>query len=144
MMDIAKSMKDMDSATARNAAVIELQERIFTAHATQTALLERVDDLEKKVAKFEKWESEKERYELKQLGAAFVAYVLKKPERHMATAHAICTNCYERGFKSILQSNGETNVYLHKFVCPSCKATFASQSRKWESIFETLKQQDGV
>lgn len=138
MMDIAKAMKDMDSAAARNSAVIELQEKIFAAHAAQAALLEHVGDLEEKVAKFEKWEAKKDQYELKQLAPAFVAYVLKRPARATETAHALCTNCYERGFKSILQSNGSVNVHQHRFVCPSCQAEFACQSRQMDSLILKL------
>jgi Zn finger protein HypA/HybF involved in hydrogenase expression len=141
MMDIAKALKDMDSAASRNAAVIDLQEKIFSAHAAQTALLEKVGELEAKVAGFEKWEGEKQRYEMKQLAPGFVAYVLKEPERLTAPPHAICTNCYERGFKSVLQSNGEIRVHDHAFICPACKAKFACQSRHMDRLIAGLDQE---
>ena len=57
--DIAKGLKDIDDAARRNAAVIELQERILSAQQSQSALVERVHDLEKEVAGFEQWEAEK-------------------------------------------------------------------------------------
>jgi hypothetical protein len=46
--DIAKGLKDINDAAQRNAAVIELQEKILSAQAAQAALIERVHDLEKR------------------------------------------------------------------------------------------------
>jgi uncharacterized protein YlxW (UPF0749 family) len=57
--DIAKTLKDMNDAVARNAAVIELQGQILTAQEAQSALTDRIRELEKKVAGFETWEAEK-------------------------------------------------------------------------------------
>lgn len=70
--DIAKGLKDIDDATRRNAAVIELQEKILAAREAQSTLLDRVGQLEEKVTSFETWDAEKARYELRQLirGAA--------------------------------------------------------------------------
>jgi uncharacterized coiled-coil DUF342 family protein len=76
--DIAKGLKDIDNATSRNAAVIELQEKILAAREAQSALLDRVGTLEKEVARFETWEREKQRYELKSLGWGAFARMLKK------------------------------------------------------------------
>ena len=138
MFDMAKGLKDINDATIRNGAIIELQEHIVSARGQQTALTERISELEKEVAEFETWEAEKHRYELKELARGFVAYVLKEPERQTSTAHAICTNCYERRFKSILQSNGAPRVHDHAFNCPSCKASFACQSKNMNRLFESL------
>jgi uncharacterized protein YlxW (UPF0749 family) len=67
-LDIAKGLKDIADATARNAAVIELQEQILSAQAAQFTLLERISGLEKEVASLKTWEADKQRYELKDLG----------------------------------------------------------------------------
>src|SRR5258708_7911008 len=66
--DIAKGLKDIDDAARRNAAIIELQEKILSAEQSQSALIERVHDLEKEVAGFEQWEAEKKRYALTDFG----------------------------------------------------------------------------
>jgi hypothetical protein len=39
--DLAKGLKDINDAAVRNAAVIELQERILAAQQAQSALVER-------------------------------------------------------------------------------------------------------
>jgi uncharacterized coiled-coil DUF342 family protein len=57
--DLAKGLKDIDDAARRNAAVIELQEKILSAQAAQSALVERIGELEKQVAGFKAWEAQK-------------------------------------------------------------------------------------
>src|SRR5215831_2322334 len=44
MFDIAKGLKDINDAATRNAAVIELQEKILIAQAQQAALVEHVGE----------------------------------------------------------------------------------------------------
>jgi len=123
--DIAKGLKDIDDAARRNAAVIELQEKILAAQEAQSALLERVRELEEKVRSLETWETEKQRYELKQFGSA-VAYVLKAEAQGTEPSHQLCANCFARGKKSFLtkvpsniasQSLGMGTVYR----CAECR-----------------------
>ena len=117
--DMAKALKEIDDATKRNAAVIELQERILTAQSAQASLIEHIGELEKKVGAFEKWEREKQRYELKNVGWGAFAYVLKKDERGAAPPHWICTKCYEHDRAVTLQlmfNKGRGQVW----TCPSC------------------------
>ncbi|MGB7101120.1 MAG: hypothetical protein WBD95_20435, partial [Xanthobacteraceae bacterium] len=123
--DIAKGLKDIDDAARRNAAVIELQEKILAAREEQSALLDRVGELEEKVASFETWEAEKQRYDLKQLvrDAPTFAYALKGDAQPPETFHCICATCYQNRVKSILQFSrnafvGSTERIL---ACPVCK-----------------------
>lgn len=118
--DMAKALKDIDNAVARNAAVIELQEKIFTAREAQTALLERINELEAKVVSFETWETEKERYELKDVGVGSLAYSIKEAMRGAEPTHAICPACFQHRKKSILQPDVK---YMTKLLrCLECKA----------------------
>jgi hypothetical protein len=126
--DLAKGLKDIDDATRRNAAVIELQEKLLAAREAQSALLDRVSELEEKVTGFETWEREKQRYERKALGWGAFVYMLKKPERGSEPPHWVCTNCYEHSHIASLQCimvRGEGQVWM----CPSCKNRI--QPSKW-------------
>ncbi len=122
MLDMAKGLKDLNDAAVRNAAVIDLQQTIIDAQAQQATLIERVRELEKEMARFETWETEKQRYRLTKFVPGAVAYVLKRSEARGEPGHAICASCYERRTKSILQGNGEMLLVKHAFVCPVCKA----------------------
>jgi hypothetical protein len=64
--DIAKGLKNIDDATRRNAAIIELQEKILSAQAAQAELIEAIGELKSRVAELEAWDAEKQRYELNQ------------------------------------------------------------------------------
>lgn len=122
--DLAKSLKNINDATVRNGAVIELQEKILSAQETQTALVQRVSELEAKVAEFEAWEAQKKRYALKDFGGDTFAYELKATEANGEPFHSACPNCYQNRHISILQGRGEDAFKREMFVCHKCKADF--------------------
>jgi Zn finger protein HypA/HybF involved in hydrogenase expression len=118
--DIAKGLKDIDDATRRNAAVIELQEKILAAQSAQAALIEKVGALEKEMARLEAWEAEKQRYQLTDIGDGTFAYALKQSMQRGEPPHYICTNCYEQSKKSILNHLYSPNEG-HLLSCSQCK-----------------------
>jgi len=123
--DIAKGLKDIDDVARRNAAVIELQERILSAQQSQSALVERVHDLEKEVAGFEKWEAEKKRYALTDFGGNSFAYALKPEASNGEPPHRICPNCYEKGQKAILQFRFRSAATgRDRWICNGCSTEF--------------------
>src|SRR5579863_9111223 len=62
--DMAKGLKDIHDATLRNAAVIELQEKILSAQSEQATLVVRVRELEQEVDNLKSWNADKDRYQL--------------------------------------------------------------------------------
>jgi hypothetical protein len=90
--DIAKGLKDIDDAARRNAAVIELQEKILTAQQEQMALVERIGELEEQMRRFKTWEAEKKRYKLTDYGGGTFAYALKPEEAKGEPEHRICAH----------------------------------------------------
>jgi hypothetical protein len=119
--DIAKGLKDINDATVRNGAIIELQEIILSAREQQAAALERISQLEKQVADFETWEAEKQRYELKSLPPGGLVHSIKEAMRNGEPPHYICANCFEHRKKSPLQSGGVNNG-LESLTCNECGA----------------------
>ena len=128
--DIAKGLKDIHDATLRNAAVIELQEKILSAQEMQAALIDRIRDLEKEVANFEAWEAEKRKYKLYHFGWGAYAYMLKPDTRGSEPPHWICTKCFSDKKTFIIQMrifNGQ------QFYCPNCKNTIEPPSEAFEA-----------
>ena len=115
--DIAKGLKDIHDVTLRNAAVIELQEKILAAQVEQSSLIERIRELEKEMAEFERWDTEKQRYELKDVGFSCFAYMLQPEARGSEPPHFVCTNCFNKCEISLIQRAGFT------YHCPRCNTT---------------------
>jgi hypothetical protein len=121
MLNSAKALKDMNDAAVRNAAVIELQEQILSAQTAQATLLDRIRDLEKQMANFETWETEKQRYDLKGLGWGAFARMLKPTARGTEPPHWICTNCYgERRISVIQWGRKPKGATRNGYFCPAC------------------------
>ena len=119
LLDTAKGLIGIKGETAVKAVSIELQEKIIKAQAEQMALLQKVDNLEKKVAGFETWEVEKERYELLNLHPGVFVRSIKESMCNDEPPHYICVNCYERGTKYILQSKPKGRG-MTRLTCGTC------------------------
>lgn len=118
--DLAKGLKDLDNATTRNAAVIELQEKILAAQQAQSTLIESVGELEKEVARLKAWEADKQRYKLTDVGSGVMAYTLKEGMENGEPAHQLCASCYQGGHKSILVSATWQPGRCHVLLCNDC------------------------
>jgi hypothetical protein len=118
--DMAQGLQKIHDAVARDRAAIELQKEIVAAQAAQLTLLERVSELEREVAGFEKWEAEKERYALKDFGGNSFAYELKPEASKGEPPHRICPNCYENRKKAILQFQFVNSRGREQWKCGTC------------------------
>jgi hypothetical protein len=126
--DMAKALQNIHETTARDRAVIELQKEILVALTAQSALLESEGVLKKEVTELRAWGADKQRYELKDLGKGFFAYVPKQGMENGEPPHAICANCYQKGFKSVLQNSGHPVIHDRTWDCHACKAKIKNQS----------------
>jgi hypothetical protein len=122
--DLAKGLKDINDAATRNAAVIDLQERILAAQQAQSELVSHLQDLEKEVTAFEAWNVEKGRYQLKDFGGNTFAYELKPENAHGDPPHRICPNCYEKRQRAILQFKFVNSNKQDHYQCSGCGSEF--------------------
>jgi hypothetical protein len=113
VFEITKVMKDLRDGAAIQGQVIELQAAIMSAQSSalaaqtdQFALLNKVRELEEKIAQFEDWDAERERYELKAVYPGAFAYVPKPGMQGTEPPHWLCTACFQKREKSILQGFG--------------------------------------
>lgn len=132
-VDIAKTLVEVKSFADFETMASELRERIVAAQVAtleaqseQSAMIQRISDLVKEIARLETWSAERQRYELSNLwNSGVVAYGLKKSMSNSESAHYICTNCYDDGRKSILQPQKRQGGRF-MLLCPKCKAEFHS------------------
>jgi rubrerythrin len=103
--------------------ILAAQSSAMSGYQREAALLEEISDLKKRVADFETWDTEKERYELKDLGYGAVAYMLKPNARGTEPPHWVCAHCYQNGKVFFLQLTFDGNTRQNArrgWFCPSC------------------------
>jgi hypothetical protein len=103
--------------------IIDAQDAISAIQEERATLLETIRQLEKQVAEFETWESEKQRYELKDIagGHGSLTYMIKLTMQGSEPVHCICANCYQHHKKFYLQKMGLVAADSRKLICPNCK-----------------------
>jgi hypothetical protein len=126
-LDITKAMVGLRDAEAFRAKSIELQsvvlealDKAIEARESYSAQTDRIRALETEVARLKEWDAEKQRYELKSIGAGAVAYILKPDARGTETPHWLCANCFAKGQKSFLQNTGRIERARLVVGCNSC------------------------
>lgn len=121
VLDVLKSLKDMNDAGVRERVAVELRGQILSAYEEQTALLEEVRALKTKLAGFEKWEATSQQYELKQIGWGSFTLVLKPDTRGSNPPHWVCTHCFEDKRISVIQHGRVQKGDFEAWHCPACK-----------------------
>lgn len=126
------------SAASNQAAIAETKialqgqilagfEALATAKAAQADSDDRVRALEREIEKLKNWDSEKRRYRLSAIGFGAYAYVPRAPSEDGGAPHWLCTTCFDRGEKAILQTRGKQVTdqarrgILATWGCNTCK-----------------------
>lgn len=110
---------------ALNIQLFDAYGSALDARKAQAELLDQVDALKETILKFEKWDAEKERYQLAEVAPGAFAYALKAGAEHGEPPHHICPACYEQRRKSILQGDLSKSIRGTSGVlkCLACGAT---------------------
>jgi hypothetical protein len=129
--DIAKSLitlRDEDLVRGRvmdlTGTLMELQQQMMQGQLEQMALIKQVAELEDALKKVKAKQNVLDRYELLGVGPAKVVYALKEEFQATEPAHLCCTNCYDKGRRSVLKAMGQSGSTTMKFSCPDCANTF--------------------
>ena len=136
-IDLRDTVKLGDVSLRLMAQILAAQQAAIQANSEQSTLTQQIRTLEERVAELEAWDVQEDRYELKQLHRGPFAYILKEGQENGEKPHALCTNCYQRKFKSHLQMSGNTNVHDRTWFCPSCEMTVKGQ---WGSMADWIKR----
>lgn len=123
--DLARGIKDISDATARNLAIADLLDKLISARENQQALLDEISALKAEIARFKDWEAEKQRYELKAIPGNAVAYMVKPSLRGEEPAHWLCPQCYANSKKGYFQPTGAMISRLTVYRCNGCQANIS-------------------
>jgi hypothetical protein len=129
--DIAKSLitlRDEDLVRGRvmdlTGTLMDLQQQMMQGQQEQMALIKQVYELEEALRKVSAKQNILDRYELLGVGPAKVVYALKAEFQDTEPAHLCCTNCYDKGQRSVLKAMKQAGSTSMKFSCPDCANTF--------------------
>lgn len=133
--DVVIGMSKLDTLSQVQAKSVELgqiiiaaQTSVFNAHAAQSAMVEEIRTLKEEIARVKAWESQKQRYKLISPWDGTVVYSLKESMSSGEPPHWICTNCYEKGERSILQERKNHTSGRTEYFC-RCGSIFHSHHR---------------
>jgi hypothetical protein len=107
--EITKAMTEASDPNQIRTKTFELTREIMSAQSctidiqsAQFELLQSKRGLEEEIARLKAWNTEKYRYELRNVAPGAVAYVLKDTMRGSEPVHWICANCFQSGKKRFL------------------------------------------
>lgn len=86
------------------------------------ALVKRVHELEQTIARYDDFDVEAKKYELRTLAPGSVAYALKDSAGGGEPPHHLCPTCYGERRKSILQF-AKQDFHFDTLSCPRCGTT---------------------
>lgn len=122
LMNMRVSAEVQAKAMELRSALIDMQQRILDTQQSFDTLHQQNKELKETIAKFDRWEQEKERYSLTAFQTGTFVYRLKPESANGEPAHDICPRCYQDGVKSILQGfDGEIEH------CKRCRGSFRLQ-----------------
>jgi hypothetical protein len=109
-LDIGKGIQALNTSTEIRQRTSELLDALLDARMklvdaadTQSALLKRIDELEKQIAGFEDWDRNKQRYQLQAVSVGAFAYVHKPGMEDGEPPIWLCQTCFEKRHKSPFQ-----------------------------------------
>jgi len=124
--NIAKTLIGIRDENLLNSKVIELQRciieaqsQVLSGQSEQAASAKKIEALEAEITRLKDWSSEREKYVLTQIGFSAFAYVPKDFTGKFWDAVKLCSNCFEKGIKSILQNNVKSQGRDIHLVCPN-------------------------
>ena len=127
-----QSQSDISTATGElNQTLLETQNLVFAAYATQASLINRVSELERQIADMKHWDAEKQRYKLAAPFPGCMVFAVQKSMCNGEPAHYLCATCYNKGEASILQCRQGRNTKDGRehssFFCHVCKSEAFTQ-----------------
>lgn len=128
---IARGMVGLRDEAMLQQKVNELLREIMSANSAamsaqvaSLSLVQQIDELKKKLATLEAWEREKSRYQLVDHGGETFTYLLKSDAANGEPIHKLCTTCFAKGQKSILNFRFHTDYGRDFYRCDPCDKEF--------------------
>lgn len=107
--------------------IFDARQSAFDAQSDLATVKGQMAECKRQLADFKKWDDDKGRYALFQpQNVQAVVYSVRKSASLGEPAHYLCTNCYQKNTKSII-NNSQGKDRQTSFLCPVCKAEFPTR-----------------
>lgn len=120
LLKAARELKNFNEFVAAvsevNAKLMDAQSAALLSQEKQSSLAKRVAELEEEIMRLKAWDAEAKRYQLADIAPGVFAHCLKPGMEQGEPPHMLCTNCFAKREKSILQNSGGDT-----YQCPRCK-----------------------
>ncbi|KAF1024269.1 MAG: hypothetical protein GAK37_03167 [Pseudomonas sp.] len=133
--EMTKALLDMKTGSEVQAkamelryALIDLQQKVLDSQEVFQQLTQKNNELKDELAKFDRWEQEKQRYKLTRTEFETFVYELRPEAAEGEPVHQICVKCYGDGVKTVLQRHN--HVYL---TCPRCQTKLQNKPIRIDS-----------
>jgi len=124
--DTLEALKKLKTLADHTPVIAELLNAVLTARSIilsqdeeMKAILASKNDLEKEVVRLKGWDTERKRYEKKEVAFHVFAYVLKESLRRGEPSQWLCSNCYDNFEKGGLQLFNESTA-KKIYQCERC------------------------
>ena len=120
MLNTRDGARDLAQWNNLQSEIASIQTGYLALTQQNMTLLAEKDDLKKEITRFETWETERERYELKEVAPEVFAFVIKESSKGTEPVHWLCCHCYHQNKKEILCLSTPSYA-TKKYVCHGCK-----------------------
>lgn len=125
---------DIDVTSAKQ-LISELHDKLLKAQSDHIAIKGALLDIQEEQRSTEQFQTQAARYALVQTDMGAMIYELKQTCANGEPIHYLCTTCYEKQIKSILQPEG-----FNALGCPSCGTQFRKSDQRSAPIYQSVKR----
>jgi predicted RNA-binding Zn-ribbon protein involved in translation (DUF1610 family) len=118
VVGLIKDVETKQKVIELQSAILDLHERVRSAQTEQDELLKSKNELERKLAEYERWDKESACYELRALVDGIFVYALKAENKGNGPEHFLCPNCFGERKLSIVH---HPRAGYSNYICDACK-----------------------
>jgi len=134
MLNTRDGARDLSQWNNLQAEIASIQTGYLALTQQNMTLLAEKDDLKKEIARFETWETERERYELKEVAPEVFAFVIKESAKGTEPIHWLCCHCYNQGKKEILCLSNPSH-YEKTYACHGCNKEISFKNPNYQEPY---------
>ena len=100
--------------------IMDIQMSFTELYEKYSTLLQENNGLKENIMQISEWKQTESQYELINVSAGNFAYIPNDTHPNPNPFHCLCTNCYEKRKKSILQLKRQLSSTASNYFCPEC------------------------